>query len=95
MTVVYRTRAINAILKVALFVESQNTPGSGDVWYSKLNDFIHSLAKSKAKFQICKDPSLARYQYRCYAYKDWIITFRIHPNEYEVCRFILGKRLNY
>ncbi len=95
MKVVYKARAKNAIVKVAIFVESQNTSGSGELWFEKLDDFIHAFANSKAKFQICKDPSLASYRYHCFVYKNWIIAFKFNEHSFEVCRFILGKRLNY
>ena len=93
MDIIVRKRALNAIVKTALFVESLNTPGSGDRWSEKLKSEISSLAKSKAKLAICKHPTLAKFKYRCYVFKDWIIAFRIHEKAFEVCRFIHGSRL--
>lgn len=93
MDIVVRKSALNAILKTARFVEALNTPGSGDRWARKLKSEISSLAKSKAKFAVCKHPSLAKFKYRCYIFKDWIIAFRIHEEEFVVCRFIHGSRL--
>ena len=93
MKVVLRKRAINALLKSANFVESINTPDSGDRWLEKIKKVIYELAASKAKFAICKHASLAKFSYRCYVYNDWVIAFRIKENEFEVCRVILGSRL--
>ncbi|MEO8088230.1 MAG: hypothetical protein ABI763_15525 [Bacteroidota bacterium] len=93
MDIIVRKRALNAILKTALFVETLNTPGSGARWAEKLKSVITSLAKSKAKFSLCKHPSLAKFKYSCYVFKDWMIAFRIHEKEFEVCRFIHGSRL--
>jgi hypothetical protein len=93
MKIVLRKRAINAILKCANFVEADNTPGSGNRWLEKVNKEIMSLAESKAKFAFCRHPSLAKFNYRCYAWNDWIIAFRITENEFVVCRFVLGSRL--
>lgn len=84
---------MNAIDSVAEYVESINTTGAGDRWLDKLNTEIASLAKSKAKFAICKHPSLAKFKYRCYTYNDWVIVFRITDTTFEVCRFIWGARL--
>ncbi len=93
MQVVIRQRALNAIIKVALYIENKNTPGSGERWADKLKAAINSLAKSKTKLTICKHPSLARFKYRCYAYKNWVIAFKVSDKEFEVCRFIYGARL--
>lgn len=93
MKVVIRKRALNAILSTAIYVESLNTEGSGDRWADKLKDVIVSLAKSKAKFAICKNESLAKYKLRCYSYKNWVIAFRLSENKFEVCRFIHGSML--
>lgn len=95
MKVFYRKRAKNAILKVMQFVEDQNTPYSGDRWFEKLDAFITSIAASKATFQNCKDPLLAKYKFQCYTYGEWIIVFKTSSKQFEVCRFILGKKLNY
>ncbi|MCX6273692.1 MAG: type II toxin-antitoxin system RelE/ParE family toxin [Bacteroidetes bacterium] len=93
MDIIVRKRALNAIVKTALFVESLNTPGSGERWAEKIKSEIISLADSKAKFSLCRHPSLAKHQYCCYVFKDWVIVFRIHNNEFEFCRFIHGSRL--
>jgi hypothetical protein len=91
--VVLRKRAINALLKAADFVESVNTPGSGARWLAKVKREFYSLAESKAKFAICKHHSLAKLNYRCYVYNEWVIAFRITESEFEVCRFLRGSRL--
>ncbi len=93
MEVIYKPRASKIIDGVIDWVEKENTAGSGARWFDKLDAKINALAKSKAKFAVCKHPSLAKFNYRCYAYNDWIIAFRISENKFEVCRFIWGKRL--
>ena len=93
MQVVINKRALNAIIKVALFIENLNTPGSGDRWAEKIKTEIHALARSKAKIGFCKHPSLAKFKYRCYNYKDWVIAYRFTDTKFEVCRFIYGSRL--
>jgi plasmid stabilization system protein ParE len=93
MKVVYKLRARNAIVRVAEYIERQNTTGSGDRWVDRLAEMIDLLAKSKAEFAVCRHPSLAKFGYRCYAYNDWIIAFRITGEKFEICRFIYGPRL--
>lgn len=95
MRVVYKTPALRTIDSAASFIESKNTPGSGDRWVEKLAEEILSSAQSKAKFAICKAPQLAKYDYRCFTYKGWVIAFRISEKKFEVCRIIWGAKLNY
>lgn len=95
MEVLIKKRAQNVILKTAQFVESKNTEGSGTRWVEKLESLIYELAESKAQFQLCKSPELARWNFSCYSHKGWAIAFRISHNKFEVCRFIWGSNLNY
>jgi hypothetical protein len=92
--VVYKPRAAKVIIRVADWIDSQNQPGSGKKWFYKLDERLTRLAKSKAKFAICKHPSLAKFKYRCFPFHDWIIAFRISGDRFEVCRFIWGARLS-
>lgn len=93
MVIEIRKRAINALLRTAEYVESMNTPGSGDRWLEKVKSEIYSIAKHKVKLGICKHLFLAKFQYRCYIYHDWVIAYRITEEKFEVCRFIWGARL--
>lgn len=93
MLIELRKRAMNSMERTAEYVDSINTPGAGDRWLDKIKERIILLANSKAKFALCKHPSLAKFNYRCYAYKDWVIAFRVSEKKFEVCRFIWGKRL--
>lgn len=95
MKVIIRRRALNAILKVSEYIESVNTKGSGIIWAQKLYTTLQSLAKDNVSYGLCKSPLLAKYNYSCYAYNNWIIAFRITNNQLEVCRFIWGAKLNY
>ncbi len=93
MEVLYKPRAVSDIEKVIDWVESQNTENSGERWFGKLDKAINRLARSKAKFAVCKHPSLAKFKYRCYTYNNWVIVFRTTDTTFEVCRFIWGARL--
>lgn len=94
MQVIIKKRALNSIIKTMNFVESQNTQGSGDRWAEKVREKIRALAASKVEFAICGHHSLAKFQYRCYAYKEWIIAFRIYGDKFTVHKFVLGSTLS-
>jgi hypothetical protein len=93
MKIVYKAGARKAIAKVAEYVESLHTEGSGERWAAKLTSMIESLAKSKAKFGLCNHASLAKFNYSCYTYNDWVIVFKVTHEKFEVRRFILGSHL--
>lgn len=93
MKIDIRKRALNTLIKVAEFVESKNTSGSGLRWMNKVEEKIESLAEAKVKAAFCHHASLAKYNFRCIAYNDWIIVYRISEIKFEVCRFIYAPSL--
>ena len=93
MRVIIRKRALKAIVKTSIYIENQNTIGSGERWSLRLKEKINSLARAKVKLALCKQVYLARYGYSCYNYKDWVIVFKATCDEFEICRFIHGSRL--
>jgi len=96
MTVQYNKRAYNAMRKVARWVESENTEGAGTRWYDNLRKEIDHWASIKVKQAICKDPKLAKFEYRCFTHKDrWIVAYKILKDEFVVYRFIYGPWLDY
>jgi hypothetical protein len=93
MVIEIKRRAMNTIVETALYIESLNTSGSGVRWMETIEHEIREIALSRAKFAICRNPSLAKFKYRCVSYKGWVIAFRISAKKFEVCRFIWGKKL--
>ncbi|MDB5282190.1 MAG: hypothetical protein JWO06_1265 [Bacteroidota bacterium] len=93
MVIEIKRRAMNTIEAAAAYVEGLNTVGSGERWMENIVEEIYRIASSKAKFVFCKNASLAKFKYRCYSYKGWVIAFRISDAKFEVCRFIWGKKL--
>jgi hypothetical protein len=52
------------------------------------------MAKIGVKYALCKDESLAKYQYRCFTYNEkWVVAYKITSTKITVYRFILGSRL--
>ena len=84
MVIEIKRRAMDTIVETALYVESLNTHGSGARWMETIEQEIRKIALSKAKFAICRNPSLAKFKYRCVSYKGWIIAFRISTEKFEV-----------
>ena len=96
MNVQVNKRASNAIRKVAQWVNKKNTEGAGERWFENLVKELEHLAVIKVKQSVCKDPSLARYKYRCFTHKDkWVVAYKIKGNKFIVYRFIYGPWLDY
>ena len=94
MKVLIGKRAENAIRKTALYVDSLNTEGSGERWAGKVLSKINSLALPRIKYAPCKHPSLSKFGYSCYVFKEWIIAFKLSDDTLKVCRFIHSSRLH-
>jgi hypothetical protein len=96
MTLEYRKRAYNSIRKLANWVEKENTEGAGERWFQNLRNQLNHLAAIKVRHAICKDPSLAKYKYRCFTHKDkWIVAYKVKGDQFIVYRFIYGPWLDY
>jgi hypothetical protein len=89
-----KKRAGNTLADVAEWIEEQNTIGAGDRWLKQFYTDMEHIGKIGLKAAICKDESLAKYDYRCFSYKDkWIVAYKITANKLTVYRFVLGSRL--
>ena len=52
------------------------------------------IGKIGLKYSICKDESLAKYEYRCFTYNEkWVVAYKITVTKITVYRFILGSRI--
>ncbi|MCW3127404.1 MAG: hypothetical protein JWO03_3062 [Bacteroidetes bacterium] len=91
-----KKRASNSLKKIADWIDDKNTEGAGDRWLESCHEGLGRLADIKVNFPLCKDPSLARYNYRCFTYKDkWIVAYKIIDDKFIVYRFIYGPWLAY
>ncbi len=96
MTLEIKKRPANTLAAVTDWIEQQNTTGAGDRWLEKAVEELTQIAANKAIYAICKDPRLARYEYRCFTYKaNWVVAYKIERNRFVVYRFIYGPWLDY
>jgi hypothetical protein len=96
MNIILNKRASNVIRKVAKWIDKKNTEGAGDRWFDNLEKELNYLATIKVKHAICKDPTLSKYEYRCFSHKDkWIVAYKIVGDEFVIYRFIYGPWLDY
>ena len=61
MNLVGKKRARNSLVKVANWVEEQNTPGAGRRWLETAMSEFTRLSKINVNHAICKDPKLAKF----------------------------------
>ena len=91
MNLVIKKAALNTILEVATWVESQNTEGAGSRWYNKLIDELEKSATLHLHLAICKNHDLALLKYHCLTYqKKWIVAYKIQRNRFVIYRFLHG-----
>lgn len=86
-------KAFKALEKIAFYVESLNTKGSGERF---LDDFLHNIKKYAvpgANYQPCKHPSLLSNGYLCVFHEKWVIAFKIQGDTFTICRIIWGPSL--
>ena len=94
MKVVIRKRAQNSLKKLAGWKASQQYMDTGMKWLNEFEETIEHMAKTGVKYAICKDELLAKYQYRCFTYKEkWVVAYKITATKITIYRFILGSRL--
>ena len=63
MKVVIKKRAQKTIQQVADWIAEQYFIDTGIKWLDDFEHHIDGIAKSRVKYPICKDESLARYDY--------------------------------
>jgi plasmid stabilization system protein ParE len=93
MRVVLNKAARAQIASTSRYINQINTEGSGERWADKLTAFIRSYAKPNVTYSPCKHHTLARYNYQCITYGDWVIAFRISGDKFNVRRIVHGSRL--
>jgi plasmid stabilization system protein ParE len=94
--VVIKKRALNSLISLVNWIESQNTIGAGDKWQEDFFSTIENLARLKLEFTVCKSPDLAKWGYHCFTFKKkYIVAFKVNKEKFTVYRLILGSRLNY
>ena len=86
-------KAASVIDSIAEFVESKNTPGSGNRFALKFMLAIEKLAVPNVQYALCSHHVLASLRYSCSHFNDWVIVFRITGDELVVCEIIHGSLL--
>lgn len=88
----YSVVAENSLLRIAKFVDSVNTNGSGDRWKLKFHKKISKYAMP-IQYNLCRHKVYAKQGFSCVAVDDWIIIFKIENDIFYVKQIILGSGL--
>lgn len=76
-----KPKALKVINAAGKFVESKNTPGSGDRFIRKFIAAIEKLAIPGVAYSLCNHHILAARKYSCSHFNDWVIAFKISQGE--------------
>ncbi|RVU00166.1 hypothetical protein EOD41_14495 [Mucilaginibacter limnophilus] len=93
MRVIIADHALAVIDLAAAFVESQNTPGSGNRYALRFKKAIKDLAIRDVQYPICNHPHFAKLQYSCSHFNSWVIAFRIENDKLIVHEIVLASLL--
>lgn len=88
MKIVIYPKASKTIDKIAAFVESKNTPGSGDRYALRFKAAIEKIAQPDVQYALCRNAFLAKSSYSCSYYNDWVIAFKLDKDVLKVYRII-------
>lgn len=94
MKLLIRPKALKSLERIALYVESRNTKGSGERFLGSFLKTIHQYAVDGASYQPCKHASLASNRYLCIFLENWVIAFKIQGEKFIICRIVWGPALS-
>jgi hypothetical protein len=93
MEVFFTKRAKQALEGIIDFVESKNTPESGNKFALKFEHAIKQFAIANVTYVKCNHISLNNLGYSCITISKWIIAFKIKDNKFIIYRIIWGALL--
>ncbi len=93
MDVFFTKKAKQAIDVIADFVESKNTPGSGNKFALKFEQAIKQFAIDNTTYAKCNHNLLRVLGYSCITISKWVVAFKIKDNKFIIYRIILGSLL--
>jgi hypothetical protein len=93
MKLLLMPEAEEILFDIGLWVEAQNTPGSGNRFTDAFIDKIATYALVNVKYTICKNKVLASFHLSCIAINDWVIAFKQTKDEFVVHYIIYGPGL--
>ena len=94
MNLVVKELASRSIARTGVWIESENTAGSGIRWIRKVYETLEGNAQAGVKYALCKNTKLAALKYHCFTYNDkWVVAYRMIGDNFVVYRFIFGAKL--
>lgn len=93
MKLVFTPEAEEALFEIALWVEQQNTRGSGDRFVNRFIERVSAYARPNVFYAICKNKALAALGYSCISIDDWVIVFTVTKKEFILHYILLGSAL--
>ena len=94
MKIILKPKALEALHAIALFVESNNTPGSGERYLEKFLASVKLHAVEGLSPALCKNSLLASKGYSCLFVEKWVVSYKLSGSTLMVYRIIWGPILN-
>jgi hypothetical protein len=94
MEIEIRVKALKTLDEVANYVESLNTSGAGSRCLDKFFVRVQSYAKPDVSYALCKNLRLAKRNFSCITYNNWVVAFKIANNKFVIYEIIHGSLLH-
>ena len=85
--------ALETLSDVAEFIDTINTPGSGQFWVTDFILHLYAYAKSNVTYALCQNKILAEEGLSCITNKGWVVAFKIDGEEMRVYHIVRGSVL--
>lgn len=92
LTVNYSVLANSLLYKVADYLDSINTFGSGERWLISFHEKVKKYAQP-IKYALCRHEIYAASGFSCVAIDNWIVIFKIENNQFNVYQIVLASSL--
>ncbi|MBL0310515.1 MAG: hypothetical protein IPP77_12840 [Bacteroidetes bacterium] len=93
MEIEIKAKALKTLDEVANFLESLNTTGSGGRWLDKFFLRIQAYAKHNVVYALCKNAKLAKRNFSCITFNNWVVAFQIIKGRLVIYEIIHGSLL--
>ena len=78
------------LFEIGMWVETKNTPGSGERFINAFMDKLSAYVFPNGKYPLCKNKFLASYRLSCIALNDWVEAFKQSKEEFVVHYILYG-----
>ena len=85
--------AEDALLDIAEWIETRNTPESGNRFVANFIDILSGYAHPNTSYALCKNKHLAALKLQCVTIDNWVVAFKFSKKTLTVHYILFGAGL--